>query len=69
MRLQIDALMKITPSATMQRVAMVQWWEGHDEVSPFRLGGHNCTRENETMIDWLKMGDYVPAACPRAPLP
>lgn len=56
MRLQIDALMKITPSTTMPRVAMVQWWEGHDEVSPFRLGGHNCTRENETMIDWLKMG-------------
>lgn len=29
----------------------------------YRFGGRDCSRENETMIDWLKRGADVPAAC------
>jgi hypothetical protein len=66
MRTQIEVLMNGTQSLLMPRLAMVQWWEGRDDRTPFNLGGHNCgSHENETMVDWLKRGDFVPAACPR----
>lgn len=62
MRAQINSLMAVAPSS---RLAMVQWWEGQDGTTPLALGGQNCSRENETMVDWLKRGAFVPAACPR----